>query len=59
MSYTLDLVETEDGEHAIIFPDEIVSDLGWQEGDVLEWNVKGQGIVINKLDNGSEYEIEV
>jgi bifunctional DNA-binding transcriptional regulator/antitoxin component of YhaV-PrlF toxin-antitoxin module len=56
MSYILELQEDENGEQFITFPDEIVEELGWEEGDILEWNVKGNGIVLSKLNDASGYE---
>ena len=56
MSYILELQEDENGEQFITFPDEIVEELGWEEGDILEWNVKGDGIILSKLNDASGYE---
>jgi len=45
------------GELFIEFPDEIVEDLGWKQGDLLEWNVKGVGIILKKINEASGYEV--
>lgn len=56
-SYILEVEEDENGELYITFPDEIIEDLGWQEGDILNWNVKGEGIVLSKVHDASGYEV--
>lgn len=45
------------GELFIHFPDDIIEELGWQEGDVLEWNLKGEGIILKKINDDAGYEI--
>ena len=57
MSYILEVQEDKNGEKFIIFPDDIIEDLGWQEGDILEWKLKGNGIVLSKLNDSAGYEV--
>lgn len=57
MSYILEVQEDRNGEKFIIFPDDIIEDLGWQEGDILEWKLKGNGIVLSKLNDSAGYEV--
>jgi bifunctional DNA-binding transcriptional regulator/antitoxin component of YhaV-PrlF toxin-antitoxin module len=57
MSYILEVQEDENGDQYIVLPDEVIEDLGWQEGDVLNWDVRGEGIVISKVNDPSGYEI--
>jgi bifunctional DNA-binding transcriptional regulator/antitoxin component of YhaV-PrlF toxin-antitoxin module len=57
MSYILEVQEDENGEQYITFPDEIIEELGWQEGDVLNWDVRGEGIVLSKVHDPSGYEV--
>lgn len=56
-SYILEVQEDESGDCYIVLPDEVVDDLGWQDGDVLDWNVKGNGIVLSKVNDASGYEV--
>jgi bifunctional DNA-binding transcriptional regulator/antitoxin component of YhaV-PrlF toxin-antitoxin module len=56
-SYILEVEEDENGELYITFPDEVIEDLGWQEGDILNWDVKGEGIVLSKVHDASGYEV--
>jgi hypothetical protein len=56
-SYIIEVQEDQDGELFIEFPDEIIEELGWQEGDILSWNLKGEGIVLSKLNDESGYEV--
>lgn len=57
MSYILEVEEDENGEQFITFPDELIEELGWQEGDVLEWDVKGNGIVLSKVNDSAGYVV--
>ena len=57
MSYFLEIQEDENGNLFISFPDEVIEELGWEEGDILEWKLKGSGIVLSKLNDESGYEI--
>lgn len=47
----------EDGEDLILpFPDDLLEQVGWKEGDVLIWDMKDDGSVIlsKKEENGIE-----
>jgi len=57
MSYILEIQEDENGESFITFPDDIIETLGWQEGDVLEWKLKGNGVILSKLNDSAGYEV--
>jgi bifunctional DNA-binding transcriptional regulator/antitoxin component of YhaV-PrlF toxin-antitoxin module len=57
MSYILEIQEDENGESFITFPDDITETLGWQEGDVLEWKLKGNGVLLTKLNDSAGYEV--
>ncbi len=57
MSYILEVQEDENGDQYIVLPDEVIEDLGWQEGDVLNWDVRGEGIVISKVNYSAGYEV--
>ena len=57
MSYILEVQEDENGDQYIVFPEEVIEDLGWQEGDVLNWDVRGEGIVISKVNDTAGYEV--
>lgn len=57
MSYILEIEEDQNGDQFVVFPDEVMEELGWIEGDILEWNMKGDGIVLTKLNNPAGYEV--
>jgi bifunctional DNA-binding transcriptional regulator/antitoxin component of YhaV-PrlF toxin-antitoxin module len=48
-NYIVEIQESDQGELFIEFPDELIDELGWQEGDILNWDLKGEGIVLSKL----------
>jgi bifunctional DNA-binding transcriptional regulator/antitoxin component of YhaV-PrlF toxin-antitoxin module len=56
-SYIIEIQEDQDGELFIQLPEEIIEELGWQEGDILSWNLKGEGIVLSRLNDESGYEV--
>lgn len=43
MSWTLDVQRDENGEAFIEFPPEALQDVGWKEGDEIEWLDNGDG----------------
>jgi bifunctional DNA-binding transcriptional regulator/antitoxin component of YhaV-PrlF toxin-antitoxin module len=57
MSYILEVQEDENGDQYITLPDEIIEDLGWQEGDLLNWDVRSNGIIISKVNDDAGYEV--
>jgi bifunctional DNA-binding transcriptional regulator/antitoxin component of YhaV-PrlF toxin-antitoxin module len=57
MNYVLEVQEDENGEPFIILPDEVLENLDWHEGDMLDWKVKGDGIIISKLNDPAGYEV--
>jgi bifunctional DNA-binding transcriptional regulator/antitoxin component of YhaV-PrlF toxin-antitoxin module len=57
MSYILEVQEDENGDQYITLPDEVIEELGWQEGDVLNWDVRGEGIILSKVNDPTGYEV--
>jgi bifunctional DNA-binding transcriptional regulator/antitoxin component of YhaV-PrlF toxin-antitoxin module len=55
--YILEVQEDQDGELFIELPDEVIEDLGWQEGDVLNWDVRGEGIILSRVNDEGGYEV--
>ena len=52
-------VQEDDQENLFIqFPDELIDELGWQEGDIINWDLKGSGIVLSKVHDASGYQVE-
>jgi bifunctional DNA-binding transcriptional regulator/antitoxin component of YhaV-PrlF toxin-antitoxin module len=56
-SYILEVQEDNNGDLFIVLPDEVIEDLGWQEGDVLNWDVKGEGIILTKVNDPPGYVV--
>jgi bifunctional DNA-binding transcriptional regulator/antitoxin component of YhaV-PrlF toxin-antitoxin module len=57
MSYILEVEQDENGEQFIVLPDEVLEELGWQEGDILDWDVRSNGIVLTKVNDPAGYEV--
>ena len=56
--YIIEIQENNSGDLFIAFPDELIDELGWQEGDILNWDLKGDGIVLSKVHDASGYQVE-
>jgi hypothetical protein len=39
--YIIEIQENNSGDLFIELPDELIDELGWQEGDILNWDLKG------------------
>lgn len=57
MSYILEVQENENGDQYLVLPDEVVEELGWHEGDILDWDVRASGIILTKVNDSSGYEV--
>jgi hypothetical protein len=57
-SYIIEIQEDNSGDLFIEFPDDLIDELGWQEGDVLNWDLKGEGIVLSKVHDPSGYQVQ-
>lgn len=42
------VVEDQNGDLALLFPADVLSQLGWVEGDVVEWEDTPQGVLVRK-----------
>ena len=56
MSYYVEVEEDQNGDLFIPLPEEVIETLGWQTGDLLTWDLKGDGIVLQRLNGAGGYE---
>jgi len=56
MSYYVEIEEDQDGELIIQIPEEIIETLGWEENTLLTWDIKGDGIILQRLNGEGGYE---
>jgi len=56
MSYFIELEEHEDGDLFLTLPEEVIETLGWETGTLLTWDVKGDGIIVQRVNSESGYE---
>jgi bifunctional DNA-binding transcriptional regulator/antitoxin component of YhaV-PrlF toxin-antitoxin module len=56
--YIIEIQENNSVDLFIEFPDELIDELGWQEGDILNWDLKGEGIVLSKVHDATGYQVE-
>ena len=54
--WTLQVEKLEDGDEYIEFPKEVMEEVGWEEGDIIEWidNKDGSWTLRKKLDDNHE-----
>ena len=57
MNYIVEVQEDDNGNPFITLPDELVDELGWQEGDVLDWDLRGNGVILTKVNDSAGYEV--
>lgn len=56
MSYFVELQEDDNGDLILPLPEEVIETLGWEENTLLTWDIKGDGIVLQGLDDERGYE---
>ena len=49
--YIIELQEDDNGDLFIEFPDDLIDTLGWQEGDILDWRLKDEAIILSRLND--------
>ena len=49
---TLICEEDEEGNIVLTFPDDLLDTLGWGEGDELDVQIVGDGLVFRKIETG-------
>ena len=54
--WTLEVQKIEDGDEFIQFPEELMNEVDWHEGDVIQWidNKDGSWTLQKKLDDNHE-----
>jgi len=56
MSYYVEIEEDQNGDLIIEIPEEVIETLGWQENTLLTWDIKGDGIILQRLNGEGGYE---
>jgi antitoxin component of MazEF toxin-antitoxin module len=52
MKFTVPVQQYDDTEELFIeIPEEIMQELGWKEGDTLNWNINQKEIILTKIEN--------
>jgi hypothetical protein len=55
-SWTVTLEEDKETNELILpFPEDLLAEMNWKEGDVLDWNVVDGFVVITKKELSSEH----
>ena len=57
MSWRVTVKENDDGELYIILPDDLLTSLGWKEGDDLQWSILPGPLLGAKLERLQSNEI--
>ena len=51
MIYTATIeAANEDGDLYMILPDDLVKELGWQIGDLLNWHIDGDTVILSRKE---------
>ncbi len=56
MSYFVEILENDDGDLIVQIPEEVIETLGWVEDTLLTWDIKGDGIILQRLNGEGGYE---
>ena len=56
MSYYVELLEDSNGDLVMQIPEEVMETLGWEPGQLLTWDLKGDGIVLQRLNGEGGFE---
>ena len=56
MSYFIEVQELENGDLFIQIPEEVIETLGWEPETLLSWDIKGDGIIVQRLNSESGFE---
>ena len=56
MSYFVEIEEDDNGDLIIQIPEEVIETLGWEENTLLTWDIKGDGIILQRLNGEGGYE---
>jgi bifunctional DNA-binding transcriptional regulator/antitoxin component of YhaV-PrlF toxin-antitoxin module len=56
MSYYVELEEDANGNLIMPIPEEVLETLGWETGDLLTWDLKGDGIILQRLNGEGGFE---
>lgn len=51
MSYYVELEEDGNGDLILPLPEEVIETLGWEINDLLTWDLKGDGIIVQRLNS--------
>ena len=56
MSYYVELLEDSNGDLVMQIPEEVMETLGWEPGQLLTWDLKGDGIILQRLNGEGGFE---
>lgn len=56
MNYHCVVQEDENGDAYIVFPDEMIEELGWAVGDTLVWSIEDGRCILRKRQDDSSNE---
>jgi len=51
--YIIEIQEADNGDLFIELPDDLIDTLGWLEGDILDWRIKDEGIILKRLNDAA------
>lgn len=57
-NYIGEVVEGEDGELAIQLPVELINQMGWDEGTLLEWMMEEETVILKEQEDARSSQSE-
>ena len=56
--YIGNVVEDEDGELLLEFPIDLLNQMGWDEGTLLEWIIEEEQVMLKEAENARDNKTE-
>jgi bifunctional DNA-binding transcriptional regulator/antitoxin component of YhaV-PrlF toxin-antitoxin module len=55
MSFIVEVQQNDVNEYFVEIPDDVLEAVGWEEGDCLEWSLRGDSLVLSRIGEGVEF----
>ena len=55
MSFIVEVQQNDSNEYFVEIPDDVLEAVDWEEGDCLEWSLRGDSLVLSRIGEGVEF----
>ena len=50
----VEITTDKNGNFIVEIPDDVLDSIGWEEGDCVEWSLRGDALVLSRIGEGAE-----